>query len=237
MATILSAEFGDERSTTNVLSTLQSMYKSAGKLDVPVNSSLIPMIVKSEDKVVLSDQEVRDAKEKAISACGGASDSMCVEKKSQEFQYSRMKEKQLEQDSGANILKGRRLRVRYKDENGKIMNAEVPEGQHFKFGGKPDEGKQPFTVTTSSLPSLNLSSTALEGIKIGSIVISTFLWVFSVLLVYISFNSLGYDWWTVVLPLTVLSIVVPTSGFVIVLIRFIVMPGLQKMAANIPKDV
>ena len=225
MATILSAEFGDERSTTNVLSTLQSAYKSAGKLDVPVNSSLLPMIVKSEDAVVLSDQEVRDAKDKAISACGGAADNTCVEKKSQEFQYSRMKEKQLEQDSGANIIKGRRLRVRYRDENGKIMNAEIPEGQHFKLGEKPEN--KGFTISKSSFPNISLTSAGWEAIKITTIVISTFLYAFSVLITYRSFNEEGYRWQTWVA--TVLSVIFPYSGFLIILGFFGIRAWIQNM--------
>lgn len=226
MATILSAEFGDERSTTNVLSTLQSIYKKVGKLDVPVDSSLVPIIVKSEDAIVLSDQEVKDAKEKAIAACGGGADSMCIEKKSQEFQYSQMSEKRLEQNSGANILKGRRLRVRYSDENGKIYNAEVPEGQHFTFGGKPkDEGA--FKVKDSSLPNISLSSAIWEVIKILTIILSTFAYAFSVLITYRAFNEEGYSWqkWVA----TTISVIVPYSGFFIVLGFFAIRTWIQNM--------
>lgn len=222
MATILSAEYGDERSTTNVLSTLQSIYKKVGKLDVPVDSSLVPIIVKSEDAVVLSDQEVKDAKEKAIAACGGGADSMCIEKKSQEFQYSQMSEKRLEQNSGANILKGRRLRVRYSDENGKIYNAEVPEGQHFTFGGKPkDDG------TFKVQESISLSSILWEVIKIVTIILTTFVYAFSVLITYRSFNEEGYGWqkWVA----TTISVIVPYSGFLIVLGFFAIRAWIQNM--------
>ena len=220
MATILSADFGDERSSTNVLSTLKSRYNSDGKIDVPVDSSLIPFIVKSGDAVELTDQDVKDAKDKAISACGNALDTVCVEKKSQEFQLAALEEKKRNQDSNAsNILKGRRLRVTYKDENGKVRNVEVPEGQHFTLD-KP-ESPDAFTVSASKpmFPSLTLGNTVTKVLIVLGTIIGTFVYAFSVLMTWRSFKAEGYSPYMCAIP-TAIATLVPYSGFFIVLLFF-----------------
>lgn len=213
MVVILSAELGDERSSTNVLSSLVSMFKKEGKINVPVDSSLIPIVVKNEDSVTLTDQEVNDAKDKAVSACGGANDRICIERKTQEFQKNRMDEKKHEiENNPGNIIKGRRLRVTYKDENDKVQTVEVPEGQYFKLGKEAiAEESKPFSISDTKI---SFGGTLVEVWKIISIIGATFIYAFSVLITWVSFKDEGYTWQTYVA--TAISVLVPYSGFVII---------------------
>ena len=220
MATILSADFGDERSSTNVLSSLKSKYNRDGKLDVLVGSGLIPFVITGGDSVELTDQDVKDAKDKAVSACGNALDTVCVEKKSQEFQLAALEEKKRNQDSNsANILKGRRLRVTYKDESGKVRTMEVPEGQHFTLD-KP-ESPDAFTVSSSKpmFPSLTLGNTVTNVLTIVAIIVGTALYAFSVFLTWRSFKTEGYSTYMTAIP-TAIAAIFPFSGFLIVLFFF-----------------
>jgi hypothetical protein len=224
MVVILSAEFGDERSSTNVLSSLVSKFKSDGKINVPVDSSLIPIVVKSDDTVTLTDQEVKDAKDKAISTCGGANDNICVERKTQEFQKNRMDEKKHEiENSAGNIIKGRRLRVTYKDENDKTQTVEVPEGQYFKLGKEAiAENVKPFSLEDTQI---SFGGTFVEVWKVILVIFGTFVYVFSILITWRSFLAEGYTWQTYVATAT--SVLIPYSGYVIIFLFFGIKTYLQ----------
>jgi len=224
MVVILSAEFGDERSSTNVLSSLVSKFKADGKIDVPVDSGLIPMVVKNEDSVELTDQEVKDAKDKAISACGGANDRICLERKTQEFQKNRMDEKKHEiENNAANIIKGRRLRVTYKDENDKTQTVEVPEGQYFKLGKDAIvEDKKPFSISDTQI---SLGGTFLEIWKLILLMFGTFVYAYGILITWRNFNEEGYTWQKYLA--TASSVLIPYSGYLIIFIFFGIKTYLQ----------
>ena len=212
MVAILSAEFGDERSMTNVLSSLTDKFKKDGKIDVPVDSSLIPLIVKGGENVTLSDQEVKDAKDKAVSACGGANDSVCIERKTQEFQKVRLDEKRNEiESSSANIIKGRRLRVTYKDENGKTQTVEVPEGQYFKLGKAKEEATgAPISVDSTKI---SIGGTFIEIWKLLLTMFFTFAYAFGILITWRTFNEYGYVWQKY--AATASWVIIPYSGYII----------------------
>jgi hypothetical protein len=153
--TIESAYLGDERGRVNVTSSLRNKASSDGSISVPVDSGLIP-VLQVGGEISLSSDEVREAKEKAVEACGGPNDPTCIEQKKMEIQRQRLEEKELESQSKANIIKGRRLTVTVV-ENGKRKTLEVPEGQVFEFGGaKAKEGS--FELKKSVLPELNAST-------------------------------------------------------------------------------
>ena len=121
--TIESAYLGDERSRINVLSSLRNKASSDGTISVPVDSRLIP-ILQVGGEISLTKDEIREAKEKAVEACGGPNDSTCLEQKQTELQRQRLEEKEQESQSKANIAKGRRLTVTVV-ENGKKKTFEV----------------------------------------------------------------------------------------------------------------
>lgn len=223
--TIQSATFGDERSNTDVTATLAELLKTKGGLDVPVNSSLVP-VFGAGSAAKLTDQEVNDASTKAQEACGGTSDQVCIELKQQEFQAQRLQEKRMENNRVENIIKGRRLRVTYIDENKKLQIAEIPEGQTFKLETSK-KAPVPIKLDTSQY-SFSLGGTALEIVKWVMVALATFFYAFSILITYRSFIRAGYKILTYVA--TAVSVLVPYSGYAIVLAFF----GLEEYVKNLP---
>lgn len=216
---IQSAYLGDERSRRNITDSLVGRV-SNGKLDVLVDSSLIP-VLQTGGEVRLSRQEEEAARNEAEKACGGASDMSCMELKTQEFKRQRLKEKENEAQSTANIIKGRRLTVTLSD--GRTL--EVPEGQHFKLEKVKTDSKSLLPI-----PNLHLGATALEIVKALGVVLSVGLYAFSILITYKSFVQAGYTWQTYVA--TAVSVFFPLSGFFIVLGFF----GLREFIKNMPRQ-
>ena len=222
--TIQNATFGDERSNTDVTATLAELIKSKGTISVPVNSSLVP-VFGAGTSAKLTDQEVRDAQSKAEEVCGGTADQVCLELKRQEFQAQRLQEKRMEDNRVENIIKGRRLRVTYIDENKKLQIAEIPEGQTFKLG--TPKTTPPFKLDTPSF-SFSLGGTALSIVKWTTVAIATFFYAFSILITYRSFIEAGYKVLTYVA--TAVAVLIPYSGYFIVLAFF----GLEEYVKNLP---
>lgn len=222
--TIESAYLGDERSRVNVLSSLQKKANSDGTISVPVDSGLIPML-QVGGEIRLTKDEEREAKEKAVEACGGPNDPTCIEQKKMELQRQRLEEKELESQSKANIVKGRKLTVTVV-ENGKKRTFEVPEGQTFEYGG---DVKKPgsFTLDKSLIPSITLTGTVLTVLKYLGIIAGTFAYVLSILVTFKVFQDAGY-----VIPkyiATVASVMIPYSGIFITLVFFTVRKWIELM--------
>ena len=220
---IESAYLGDEKSRTNVTNSLRSKITDSG-VEVPVDSKLLPMI-QVDGTVELNKDELQEAKDKAQTACGGGADATCIEMKTQEFSRQRLAEKENEKTSTANIIKGRRLTVTYK-EDGKTRTVEVPEGQVFKIGG--EKGVEPTGPTKTIAEKLNLTGTALEIFKVVAIIVSTGLYAFSILITYRSFIQSGYTWQAY--AATAVSVLFPYSGFLLVLGWF----GIREFIKNMP---
>jgi hypothetical protein len=216
MAKIQSAYLGDELSSQNITDSLQKQIKD-GRIDVEVNSSLIPLIKRSE-KVQLTANESDDIEKKAIEQCGGAFDSRCIEFAKANLQQSRLQEKEKEATSTANMVKGRRLTVTYIDETGKKQTAIIPEGQRFQLG-VPGSTLSTAKVQTSSEPFEfpSLTGTALELFKILSVIVLTFLFAASVALTYKTTMLSGYNRY-IAYGLTAAAVFIPYSGFVISLL-------------------
>ena len=222
--TIKSATFGDERSNTDVTAILAEQIKSKGGVDVPVNSSLVP-VFGAGAAAKLTDQEVRDAQSQAEEACGGTNDQVCIELKQQEFQAQRLQEKRMETNRVENIIKGRRLRVTYIDENKRLQVAEIPEGQTFKLG-TPKSAPE-FKIDTSRF-SFSLGGTVLEVLKWAAVAVATFGYAFSILITYRSFIQAGYVILTY--AATAAAVLIPYSGYFIVFAFF----GLEEYVKNLP---
>lgn len=226
--TIVSAYYGDERSQTNVLPSLKNKVQSDGSLAVPVDSSLLPLI-QVGGEISLSDDEVSEAKEKAINACGNANDTSCIEMKSQEFQRTRLREKENEAQSSANVVKGPRLTATLRDDRtGEEKTVQVPAGQELKIG-KPAPSQAPITVDTSVLANFKWSSVfAKIGVSLG-VILATFIYAFSILTTYKAFIQAGYTYGGY--AATAVAVLIPYSGYVIPFIFFAVREWLR----NIPK--
>jgi len=222
---IVGASFGDERSSTDVTSTLAEMIKSKGSIDVPVNSGLVPVFGKGAT-VELTPAEQKEAKEKAVNVCGNSNDDVCIQLKTQEFEQSRLQEKMRENQSIGNLIKGRRLVVNYVDENGKRRFVEVPEGQTFKLGSS--KSATPFDVDVSKLSSISGASIVVSIFKYLGIAVGVFVYAFSILITWRSFALAGYT--TLKYVATAGSVLMPYSGFFITLVFF----GLEEFVKNIP---
>jgi hypothetical protein len=222
---ITNASFGDERSSTDVTANLAEMIKSKGSIDVPVNSSLVPVFGKGAT-VQLTSAEQKEAKEKAVNLCGNSNDDVCVKLKTQEFEQTRLQEKMRETQSFGNLIKGRRLVVKYVDEKGKPGYVEVPEGQTFKLGTPPTTA--PFSVDVSKLSSVTGSGVVVSIFKYLGIAVGVFVYAFSILITWRSFALADYT--TLKYVATAASVVLPYSGFFITLIFF----GLEEFVKNLP---
>lgn len=223
---IQSATFGDERSNTDITKALQERIKKEGKVDVPVNSSLVPVF--GQGAVKLDDQEIADAKQQAEEACGGPGDQVCLEIKQQEFQAQRLGEKRMETNKVETIIKGRRLRVKYLDGN-EVKIAEIPEGQDFTVGTlkQTERSAPPFKLEPPGM-SFSPGGTLLKILGWLGIVAATFVYAFSVLITYISFNKSGYTWLKYVA--TAAAVLIPYSGYAITFVFF----GIDEFVKNIP---
>jgi hypothetical protein len=221
--TIQSAYFGDEVSSRNVTDSINSRIRG-GQTEIPVNSSIIPLL-QVGGVITLTDDEKKTIQKQAEEECRGGADQNCVTNMKQTLTRQRLQAKETENvASTANIVKGRRLTVKVKDEKGATSEFVIPEGQDFKpdvavraAKGEPakreavapvDLSKKPF-----QLPSL--SGTLLKVATIGSAMIGTFLYVFSIMLTYRAFLDASYTK-AIVLAFTALAAFVPGSGYVIV---------------------
>lgn len=225
---IRNATFGDERSSTDVTGTLAELIRSKGSLDIPVNSSLVPVFGKGSS-VTLTDDEVKDAEANAEQACGGTSDQVCLEIKQQEFQAQRLQEKRTETMGVDSIIKGRRLRVTY-IENGKVKVAQIPEGQVFKLGA-PRAGSAAYSDLKIDPGAINVDASTIlwEVLKWLGVALAAFAYAFSVFIAWRTLKDAGY----VILKYvaTAISVMVPYSGFVVAF----GMMAVDEFVKNIPK--
>lgn len=222
MAYIQSAYLGDERSSQNITKSLNDSIAD-NKIDVTVNSGLIPMF-ESSDTITLTEEDEALLTQEAEKQCGSANDDQCIAATKARLQRSKLEEKELEKQSSAYLIKGRRLTVTFVDEAGKQRTAIVPEGQQFTMENlKPLKepvapGKSPKFEPESFLPTF--SGTALEFIKILAIIVSVFLYAFSVVATYKTFMQAGYKW--IGYGATAASVMFPYSGYAIMLVFFAV---------------
>lgn len=206
--TIESAYLGDERSRTSVLQSLRSYVSSDGTISVPVSSALIP-ILQVGGKVELTDQEVKQAREMAEDACGGATDKTCVDVKQQDFQRQMLTDKEHQSQSTANIIKGRKLTVTVVDENGKRETLQVPEGQKFEYG-KPTS-VAPLKLEKSFFPSFTFVGLIFTIVQYIAIFVGVLFYVASVFITYDTFKQERFIYAKYIA--TTLSIVFPFLGF------------------------
>lgn len=126
MARIDSAYFGDDTSMRNITESLRKKVV-ARKLDVTANSELIPTFEKAPETVLETEDE-KKIREEAVRTCGEA-DQQCLEATKARLRQEKLQEKERNNMSSANIVKGRRLTVNVVDKDGKRRTLIVPDGQ------------------------------------------------------------------------------------------------------------
>ena len=216
MVQIVSAYFGDEKSFRNITQSLISKI-SGGALDVVADEKLLPTF-EAAPKTDLSATDQRNIRNEAVKACGGEADQRCIEATTLQLQQDTLKQKEL-QEVTKNVIKGRRLTVNIL-KDGKVKQLVAPDGQKLQLkdveGGVTSEDKL-------ALPTVDVMYT--RGWEIAAAIFAAFLYVFGIAAVYAifmrqyeitgkdSFRMLSYG-------LTAVSIVLPYSGYFIILAYF-----------------
>ena len=222
---IVSARFGDERSDTDVTESLNKKIKG-GNINAPVDSGLIP-IVQVGGRATLTSADQQEVQEKAEKACGG-NDTGCIEMKKQEFARQALEKKKDQMASTANVVKGRKLTVTMMVD-GKQKIFVVPEGQEFKLTEK-ELGKRKLVDKQggSGKSWFTLGDATAQALKVVTIIVMTFGYVFTVVATYRVFAKAGYEYLTYIA--TAVAAFIPYSGIWITLGFF----GVKELVATMP---
>lgn len=202
------ATWGDESATTDITKSMQDKAKQ-GYLDLVADNKLVPAVdlLSGEKDVALSDDEKGEIKKKATEICGSASDEKCINFNKNQLESSLLQQKVAEKQSSANIITGRRLTMKYKDEaTGRSFTVAIPDGQKVVAGKKPE-------YAAPDLSGLTPSSTILGALGYVGQFMLTMLWVFSIAVTYHLLIITGNTITAYVL--TAISIVVPYSGLLL----------------------
>lgn len=216
---ILSATYGDDTRNTDVTGALANRISDSGKVQIPVNSSIVPVFTLAET-VSLNEDEVRQAKEKAIQACGGAQDQICVAKRTEEMKSNRLDEKRAQTNRVDNVVRGNRLEVVVQDGVNRRKIA-VPEGgtltEQMLKGNAPLGASAPIDVQSAKKPPFSFTRFGLWLIGATGqwmlILGGALAYVLAIFVTWKIFNENGY-----VIPkyvATATTVLIPGSGFVI----------------------
>ena len=223
MAFIESAFYGDEKSQRNATKVLSDKVLGA-TLDLDVNEQLIPPFEVAE-KVEITTAEEKRIREQAASRCGGV-DQECIRTTEATLRQNALTAKQAQANSSATAIKGRRLTVNIIDENNKRRRIVIPDGQKFKLDNVSlnDPKKGPFQVPSA------------ESIQnrfklLGSLVLSTLVYVFSVAATYTLFMRKTGP--LVTAPLVAISVFIPYSGYVLIFLYFMFISAVDTYVGDV----
>jgi hypothetical protein len=210
-----SAYYGDEKSFANITKSLATKIVG-GVLDVTASSDLKPTF-EAAPETKLDSRDQKRIREEAVLACGGEADQACLERTRLKLSEERLREKENE-DLSKSVLKGDRLTLNVID-NGKRRKLVTPAGQKLKLENIIGDK---VTNPTDVIKPDALQKYTLE---IVAIIVSTFLWVFSIVAVYAIFmrqyESTGKDYFRIVAYAAAgFALLVPGSGYVIILLAF-----------------
>jgi hypothetical protein len=238
MVKIVSATFGDEFGSTNVMDSLSDKVQDGG-IDVEVDSSLIPVVdkVSGAKTVKLETFEQQDIKDTVAEMCGDT-DQVCQEIKTQELVEAKLKQKETEgKKTTAEIIKGRRLKVTYIDAKGQRREAVIPEGQKFqvdKLGNPP----QPTVPLETRLAPYKQILDSWWGI-LGTALLA-FLYVSSIIVTWMTFDRYGSK--ITAAGMTAIAVFIPYSGFGLAffgpfLAEYFRVDKLARLKAAVPEEV
>jgi hypothetical protein len=211
MVFIESAFWGDEKSTKNVTQVLNEKVVG-NKLTIDeVDDKLIPAFTVTP-KGELTEKDVREINKKADEACGGAADQDCLRLRKSELTQAALRERANENITAEsqNIIKGKRLTVNLRDENGKLIRKVVPEKGRFELEGL--SSSDPRKKGQALPPAAYIQKQFLE---LTGVSFATFVWVFSVVATYTVFSREGWKYGAPVLAL--IAFLLPNSGYVMII--------------------
>lgn len=234
---ISSAYLGDERSAVKVTDSLTQKLLSSYDNSVDVDSKLIP-IVQVEGSTALTDDQVREAQERAELDCEGATDNSCVEIKTQEYLRKMIKEKLNSVQSSANLVKGRRMVVTL-NVDGEDRTYVIPEGQKFKLDESVIGDRKlidPYGIAGGAgVGEISAGDVfgelGVQLLKALGVIAATAVYVFSVVATYKVFIQAGYT--IVAYIATASAVFIPYSGIFITLGFF----ALKEFIQNRPKNI
>ena len=210
MVTVKSATYGDEKTTTDVTTTISGKITN-GKANFTVDDSIVPML-RVNQTVTLDDDEKEAIQAQAQKECKSANDKPCINATVNRISQAKMEEK-IENERRIGNVKGSRLTVTLVDDKGRESTVMVPKGQSFTYG-------QAAVAKPSEKTSLSGSGLLMGGAKtlgkIGLIVLSfvlVVLWAYSIGATWRAFMQEYYTRAGYIA--TAVAILVPLSGFII----------------------
>jgi hypothetical protein len=212
-----SAYYGDEKAFANITESLAKKIMG-GVLEVTANSELRPAF-EAAPETKLDSRDQKRIREEAVAACGGEADQACLDRTRIKLSEERLREKENE-DLSKSVIKGDRLTVNLID-NGRRRKIVAPAGQKLKLenlsGSKSDNLSDAFTADAVQKYTLML---------VG-VIISTFVWVFSVVAVYTVFMrqynpaNPATDYFRIIAyGASAFALLVPGSGYIIILLAY-----------------
>ena len=214
MVFIESAFWGDEKSTKNVTDVLKGKIEGNKLAIEKVDDKLIPAFTVAP-KGELKPEDVVLIRQKAEKACGGA-DQDCIKLRTSELTQEVLRAKANDEitEGAAAIIKGKRLTVNIRDENGKRVRKVVPENGKFELEGlSPTDPRKP----GEALPDGKYLTKYMVGFTQASV--ATFIWVFGIVATYTLFAQQGWEY--AAPALAFIAFLLPGSGYAMILIYFI----------------
>lgn len=203
MVKVLQAVYGDESTSTNVLSSVQGQKK------ITADSALLPTIQVGKTATITPAEEA-DITAQATKACGGANDAQCMNVQKARLRQMKLDEKMKEMQQKEAIT-GERLTLTILNEQTQRPEVViVPKGKTYSLEA-PDT-----TPAKSLMPTLSGTVTKILLSLAG--ILGTFLWVYSVVITYT--NLLGATSRWVAYAATAAAVIIPYSGFLITLVFF-----------------
>jgi hypothetical protein len=214
-----SAYYGDERAFANITKSLANKIVG-GVLDVTADAQLKPAF-EAAPETKLDSRDQKRIREESVAACGGEADQACLDRMKLKLSEERLREKENENLSKS-VIKGDRLTINVID-NGRRRKIVTPAGQKLRLEnllGTSDPADGLSDVLTGS-------KIQEYAISIITIVVSTFVWVFSVVAVYAVFmrkyvpGNPATDYYRIIAYVGAgLALLFPGFGYVIILFAF-----------------
>lgn len=213
---IESAYYGDENGFANITNSFIKKISNR-VIDVTANGDLKPTF-EAAPETKLEPADEKEIREDAIRACGGEADQKCLEVTKLKLSEEKLKEKE-RTDISKSVMKGDRLTVNIRDENGKLRKLVTPAGQKFKLENVAGGAQG----TPTNIPTLDDIQT--QAILIITTMLGAFAWVFSIVATYAIFmreyEKTGRDMFQyVAYGTTVFAIIFPGAGILILMFWF-----------------
>jgi hypothetical protein len=203
-----SAYFGDEKAMRNVTDILSDKILGT-TIDVDVNEKLIPPFAVT-NKVEITSLEEKKIRDQASRQCGGV-DQECITATISRMTQERLKEKEMENNSSANVIKGRRLTINIIDEKGQRRRVVIPDGQKFKMDNISTRNPR----TGQDVPPMEYIRNQMY--LLGGLIFATFVYVFGIVATFTIFYQ-RFEY--LAIPLVVISIFVPYSGYLMIFLFY-----------------